>query len=112
MFIMKTKCISIKLQSLVSISDKCFKATDFNGNEDLIPKSQVFGIVNSSSKSEAYWISEWILEKKNLTYSHKKIAWHDSETNKFQPHVTISVEKHIPTKIEPIKSTPDAELTR
>lgn len=109
---MKTKCISVKLKSLVSISDKCFKATDFNGNEDLIPKSQVFGDDNSSSKSEAYWISEWILEKKSITFSHKKIAWHDSETNKFKPHIEIIIEKHIPEQINPIESIPDASLIK
>ena len=109
---MKTKCYSVKLQSLVSISDKCFKATDFNGNTDLIPKYQVFGVDNSSNKSEAYWISEWILEKKKITFSHKKCAWHDSETQMMKPHIEIIVETHVPTKIKPTKAVINESLTR
>lgn len=109
---MKTKCYSVKLQSLVSISDKCFEAIDFNGNEDLIPKSQVFGDDDSSNKSEAYWISEWILEKKKITFSRKICAWHDSETQIMKPHIEITIEKHIPIKLEPIKAIINESLTR
>jgi len=86
---MKTKCYSVRLKELVSISDKCFKAVDFNNNSDLIPKSQVFGDDFSVNKSEAYWISEWILSKKTITYSNKKCAWYDSETNQLKPHIQI-----------------------
>lgn len=66
------KCYSVRLNSLVSISDKCYLATAFDGSEALIPKSQVFGQDYDVSKSDAYWISEWILEKKELQYSRKK----------------------------------------
>lgn len=72
---MRTKCYSVRLQSLVSISDKAFKAVGFDGSEDILPKSQVFGQDFDVTKSEAYWISAWILEKKNIQYSSKKIKW-------------------------------------
>lgn len=40
---MKTKCYSVRLASLVSISDKAYKATAFDGSTAIIPKSQEFG---------------------------------------------------------------------
>ena len=39
----KTKCYSVRLESLVRISPKAFKATAFDGSSDIIPASQVFG---------------------------------------------------------------------
>ena len=60
---MKTKCYSVRLQSLVSMSDKAYKATSFDGSEAILPKSQVFGVDYDVQKSEAYWISSWILEE-------------------------------------------------
>lgn len=109
---MKTKVISVRLQSLVSISDKACKATAFDGSSDIIPKSQVFGEDYDVEKSEAYWISEWILDKKNIQYSTKKIGWYNSETEKIQIPIKIIVEHHIPIKINPINKEPDASLTR
>lgn len=44
----------------------------FDGSEALIPTSQYFGQDYDVSKSEAHWISAWILEKKELQYSTKK----------------------------------------
>lgn len=67
-----TKCYSVRLDSLISISDKCYLATAFDGSEALIPKSQVFGQDFDVTKSEAYWISAWILTKKEIQYSTKK----------------------------------------
>ena len=75
---MKSLCYSVRLSSLTAISDKCYLATAFDGSEALIPKSQVFGQDYSVSKSEAYWISEWILKQKDLQYSGKKLATFDS----------------------------------
>lgn len=109
---MKTKCYSVRLQSLVSISDKALKATAFDGSEAVLPKSQVFGPDFEVSKSDAYWVAAWILEKKDLQYSGKKIGWFDPETHKVNPHVEITIEKHVPAHIEPVKAQPHAELTR
>lgn len=93
------KCVSVRLLSLVSISDKAYKATDFNGNSDIIPKSQVFGPDLEVTKCEAYWISEWILSKKNLTYG-SKTAW-VNRLGEVSP--TIRVTHHTPSIREPIK---------
>lgn len=99
---MKIKCYSVKLQSLVAISNKAYKAIAFDGSYDIIPSSQIFGIDMDVQKSEAWWISAWILERKNLHYSKKKTSWFDSETGKFQPSITII--KHKPSKVSPVEN--------
>lgn len=96
---MRVKCYSVRLASLTSISEKAYKAEAFDGSEAIIPKSQVFGEDYEVSKSEAYWISAWILEQKHLQYSGKKEAWFDKATGKKLPSYTI--EKHKPAPIEP-----------
>lgn len=106
---MKTKCYSVRLASLGSISDKAYKATAFDGSTAIVPKSQVFGKDYDVQKSDAYWISAWILEKKELQYSDKKEAWFDENGN-MQP--TYHVEHHKPEKVEPVESNIHAELTK
>lgn len=107
---MKILCYSVRLSSLTVISDKCYKATAFDGSEALIPKSQVFGQNYNVSKSEAYWISEWILKQKSLQYSSKKQAWFDTLTRKEVP--TWKIEKHEPIKIDPLENNTINELKR
>jgi hypothetical protein len=107
---MKSLCYSVRLSSLTAISDKCYKATAFDGSEALIPKSQVFGQDYSVQKSEAYWISEWILKQKSLQYSGKKQATFDSVTRKEVP--TWTIEKHEPIKIDPLENNTIKELKR
>jgi len=94
---MRTKCYSVRLQSLVSISDKAYKATAFDGSETILPKSQVIAKDYDVQKSDAYWISAWILEKKELQYSSKKEAWFDENGNML---ATYHIEKHNPQIIE------------
>ena len=107
---MKTKCYSVRLVSLVSISDRAYKATAFDGSTAIIPKSQVFGQDYDVQKSEAYWISVWVLDQKDLQYSHKKEAWFDKETGKMLP--TYHIEKHKPAKVEFVENEPHADLTK
>jgi len=106
---MKTKCYSVRLQSLTLISDKCYKAVGFNGSESLIPVSQYFGQDYDVTKSEAHWISAWILERKNLQYSSKKEAWFYNDSRKMAPKITVT--KHVPEKINK-KINHDESLTR
>lgn len=103
------KAISVRLQSLVSISDKCYKATAFDGSEALIPKSQVFGLDWDVSKSEAYWISEWILGRTNLQYSPKKWTIFSKEGKNIGQ---ISFKHHTPKKLNIETITHDATLKR
>src|SRR5690606_29951432 len=99
---MRVKCYSVKLASLASISPKCYKAVAFDGSEALIPKSQVFGQDWDVQKSDAYWISAWILEHKNIQYSAKKAAWIDSDTGKILP--TVKIQHHTPERKEPLEN--------
>ena len=107
---MKVLCYSVRLSSLTRISDKCMCATAFNGSEALIPTSQIFGQDYSVSKSEAYWISEWILQQKSLQYSGKKEAWFDSVTRKMMP--TYTIEKHTPERVLPVENNTIEELKK
>jgi len=107
---MRIKCNSVRLQSLVSISDKAYKATGFDGSEAILPKSQVLGVDYEVSKSEAYWISSWILEKKELQYSSKKEAWFDTVSGRMLPKITFK--KHMPDKLEISNAEPDESLVR
>lgn len=107
---MRTKCYSVRLESLVSITDRAYKAMAFDGSEAILPKSQVFGHDYDVQKSDAYWIAAWILEKKDLQYSEKKEAWFDSETGEMLP--SYSVEHHKPYRKLPVKSNIHADLTK
>lgn len=106
---MKTLCYSVRLESLVRISDKAFKATAFDGSSDIIPASQVFGVDYEVQKSDAYWISAWILEKKSIQYSGKKQAWFDENGNRLP---TYTIERHTPEKQEPKENNIINELKR
>lgn len=92
----------MRLKTLESISPKASRATDFRGVSDIIPESQIFGPDFDVIKSDAYWISAWILEKKNIRYSRKKEAWFDSKSRQILP--TYTVTHHIPEKIDPVKN--------
>lgn len=107
---MKTKCYSVRLESLVSISDKAYKAKSFDGREDILPKSQVFGRDESVSKSDAFWIAAWILEQKSIQYSRKKVGWFNKSTGEIEAHAQVI--RHIPDPVTPTKTTPPDELTR
>ena len=73
----RIKCYSVRLKSLASISDKAFRATAFDGSSAIIPKSQLYAVDYTVSKSDAYWIAAFILEKEDcqLQYSGKKVKW-------------------------------------
>ena len=106
---MKTLCYSVRLESMVRISDKAYRATAFDGSSDIIPASQVFGQDWDVQKSDAYWISAWILEKKSIQYSAKKQAWFD-ESGKMLP--TYTIERHTPDKVESKQSNEIDDLKR
>ena len=105
---MKIRCFSVRLESLVRISDKAFRATAYDGSNDIIPDSQVFGQDYDVHKSKAYWISAWILEKKSIQYSRKKSAFFDKDTRKMLPDIII--EKHHPDYVQPVKDNTITDL--
>lgn len=106
---MRTLCYSVRLESLTRISEKAYKAVAFDGSSDVIPASQVFGQDWDVQKSDAYWISAWILEKKSIQYSAKKQAWFD-ENGKMLP--TYTIERHTPDKVEAKQSNEINDLKR
>lgn len=108
---MKDLCYSVRLQSLTpSRSGKAFLAEDFNGNSDWIPSQFVYEQDWDVTKSEAWWISAWILDKKNITYKGKKEAWFHRKTRRRLP--TYEFTKHTPKKVENKNVKPDKNLVR
>lgn len=99
---MRVKCISVRLESLEKISPKAFLAKSFDGSSDIIPASQVFGQDFGVVKSEAWWITEWIMKQKRIQWSPKKVAWFDSESRRQLP--TYIVERHDPAHIDPLEN--------
>ena len=95
---MRIKCFSVRLKDLVSISEKAYKATAFDGSTAIIPKSQVLKADCGVHKSDAYWIQAWFLQKTNLQYSSKKCAYFDEDGNML-PSYTIKT--HVPEKVTP-----------
>lgn len=107
---MKTKCYSVRFESLTRISGRAFKVRSFDGSTDIIPASQIFGEDLDVQKSNAVWIAAWILEKKNIQYSTKKEAWFDDETRCMIP--SYRVERHTPDRIDPVESNEISELKK
>lgn len=99
---MIVKCYSVRLKELRRISPKAYVAICYDGHKDIIPSSQVFGNDFNVHKSDAFWISEWILERKSLQYSRNKSCFFDSNTRRMLPN--IKIEKHKPVHIEALGS--------
>ena len=97
----RTLCFSVRLESLVSISDKAYKAHSYDGSEDILPKSCVFGQDYEVLKSDAYWIAAWVLPKKQ--------AWFD-ENGKRLP--TYSSVHHKPSSVAPLSDNSIDSLVR
>lgn len=94
---------------MYSISDKAYKVRSFDGSEDILPKSAVFGRDYDVQKSEAYWIAAWILPKKKIQYSGKKEAWFDENGHQLP---TYTVEKHSPEPHAAVESNEIEDLKR
>lgn len=104
-----TKCYSVRLESFVNYSEKAYKAVAYDGSQAFIPKSCFFGMDYSVSKSDAYWIAAWILEKRELQYSSKKVAFFD-ENGKMIP--IVIKEKYEPDSIKSVESNNINELKK
>ena len=104
------KCYLVKLKEFEQITPKCYKAVDFSGNEDLIPASQVCGIMQGKAGADVY-LSAWILERKNLVYSDKNPV--DVEPGQIPDEDVVIVVRHIPQYLVPETGVEaDASLTR
>lgn len=105
----KTLCYSVRLENLVEVSDKAYKARSFDGSVDILPKSCVFGEDYEVEKSNAFWIAAWILPKKQIQYSDKKQRWFNEKGNMLP---TYKVERHAAKKIATIKDNTIQELEK
>ncbi|KUJ56464.1 hypothetical protein [Chryseobacterium aquaticum] len=110
----KVKVVSVRLKNLTEISEKCYKAEDWQGNSGFIPKSQVFGKDHEVQKSDAYWISHWFAIKEDFTLmiSLKKIGWYNINSGKIEPNYDITIEHHIPEKINPVENNTIPKLKK
>lgn len=98
---MATLCYSVRLKSLELISPICYKAVGFDGSSDFIPAKFVYGPDMDVQKSDAWWIAAWILERKSLTYSHKKSAKF-TDNGMMIPNVVV--QEHVPEHVEPVNN--------
>ena len=105
---MRVKCYSVRLASLDPVSKLAYEAVAYDGSRDIIPASQVFGQDYEVVKSDAWWISAWILERKHVQYSNKKSATFDSSTRRRLSD--IIVEKHHPDYVQPVDDNRIADL--
>ena len=96
--IMRIKCYSVRVANISQISSKAYKVVSYNGAEDIVPTSCIYGRDWDVLKSEAYWIASWILEQKQIQYSCKKVAWFDKTTKKKLP--TYEITNHLPVEIK------------
>jgi hypothetical protein len=108
----KTKVYSVKVKEFVAVSDKAVRLVGFDGSSDIFPLSCIFGMDCDREKTRSLWVAAWILEKKELQYSTKKPGWFNPATDIVEPNISVTVEKHVPVKVEPVNTQPHAELTK
>ena len=102
-----TVCYSVRVKSLRSISDKAVLIETFDGAKDVFPKSQTYVVDSESRKSNAYWISEWILRQKSIQWSEKKmrlVSKDDSGNLDISPKFAGVVTTHVPEFVAPVES--------
>lgn len=107
---MKSLCVSVRVESFHKISDKAYLLRSFDGREAVIPASQYYGEDFDVSKSRAVWISEWILQKKDIQWSSKKTAYFDSETRKQLP--SFEIKKHVAVDMAPVENNKINDLRK
>ena len=105
----KTQCFSVRLETLVSISDKAYKVRSYDGSEDILPKSCVSGKDHEVKKNNAYWVASWILPKKRIQYSTKKEAWFDERGKRLPEYSSV---RHKPNRMGPVLDNSVKELER
>ena len=110
-----TVCYSVRVKTLRSISDKAVLIETFDGAKDVFPKSQIYGVDRESRKSDAYWISEWILRQKSIQWSEKKmrlVSKEDSGNLDLSPKFVGIAIMHTPEYIAPVKDNNIEALKR
>lgn len=100
---------------MIDISDLALRITDYNGNSDIFPKSQVF----ETYEDGTCLVPKWLLEQKSVIYSKKKKYLIDTEKRKafislknLKPFYEVEIETHVPEIIEIKQSSPDETLCK
>lgn len=109
MAIKKIKAYSVRVKSIKDVSDKAVLIESFDGRKDIFPNSQIFANDYDVEKSIAIWVAAWILEKKDIQFSRKKIAWFN-ELGEMLPRYQIK--KHVPENKEAVATKPNKALIR
>lgn len=99
--------LSVKLNSVRSISEKAVIIETIEGDTAVIPKSQIMGFAKHPKGCECLWITEWILKKKNIRYSYndkgyflgkEKIIFEEKEIH--FPRMMVPVEDNIINELQ------------
>lgn len=102
---MATEVYSVRIVEMREVSPKAVSLTAFDGSSDIFPKSAIYGHDDEVGKCEAVWVAAWILPKKALQYSTKKMRMADDLTGKvYAPRPTIEREYHNAPEVAPVES--------
>lgn len=107
---MKTKVYSVRISEMREISPKAVKITAFDGSSDIFPKSAVLGWDDEVGKCEAVWIAAWILPKKGLQYSDKKVRFMDDCGRLWRERPVLEKEYHAAPAVNPVDNNEIDEL--
>ena len=97
--------ISVKVKEAKKVTEKAWLLRMWDGREDIVPASQIEGWDGENS----LWVSEWILEKKNLQWSSKRKAFKSKDGRMV---LADSIRKHTPERVTNFGSNEINELKR
>lgn len=86
------KAYLVDFLALESISTKAYKLTDLNGVISIVPKSQIFEIINKSC-----FVSEWYLQTSTIKYLNSESKYFNNDNFEFKNEVlnNISLSVHV-----------------
>lgn len=105
---MKTKCYSVRVESLAEISPKAFRLTAYDGSSCIIPKSAVLAEDFEVEKSQAYYIAAWCMDTRSVQFSKKKVRWF--ENGKMLADTIVT--HHVPEKVDAVADNRIEDLSR
>ncbi len=100
-----TMYISVKVKDARHITERAWLLQTWDGKEDIFPASQIAGW----DGDDALWISEWILERKDIQWSPKRKAILASDGRMLPADF---IRKHTPVKVTKFGGNEIDELKR
>jgi hypothetical protein len=111
----KIICYILRFKDIADVSDLAVKITDYSGNNDIFPKSQLF----DTFEDNTVLVPKWLLMQKSLIYSAKKRYLIDTEIAhkiynlktlvRYNP---VEIVTHVPAKVDFEQSNPDETLCK